>query len=375
MSNIGFVIDSLNGGGAERVVLNLTKKIVELGHIVHIFILKNEIDYKIDRNIFKLHVISNTGKVHPIGFFNKRRLAKLLKKKVNEQDIKFDLFVSHLEASDEVTKVAKLPNLYHCIHGVISKFVESKYKNTKGLKKFRRKLKYFYKMKGQYDNTRLITVSKGVADDLVKFGITPSSCVTIYNPFDFDTIRKSASEELIDESNYIICVARFAKDKRHDLLIKAYASSNIKQKLLLLGTTDKPSDEEQLVKIKNMINELNIKEKVIFKGFMANPYPWIKEADALVLSSNHEALPTVLIESLILNTQVVSTNCPTGPAEILEGDLSEFLSPVGDSNALSVNIKKAINQPVDIADNYIEKFKAERIAKQYIKLAQHTNEY
>ncbi|MCH9646133.1 MAG: glycosyltransferase [Proteobacteria bacterium] len=369
MSNIGFVIDSLNGGGAERVVLNLTKKIVELGHVVHIFILKDEVDYKIDRNIFKLHVISDTGKVHPIRFFNKRKLAMLLRKKIDKQNITFDLFVSHLEASDEVTKIAKLPNLYHCIHGVISKFIESKYKNTKGFKKFRRKYKYFFKMKSQYDSTKLITVSQGVADDLTKFGIKPHGCTTIYNPFDFDAIRKSANEKVVDEDNYIICVARFAKDKRHDLLIKAYAASNIEQKLLLLGTTDKPSDDEQLANLKNLIRELHIEDKVIFKGFIANPYPWIKKAKALVLSSNHEALPTVLIESLILKTQVVSTNCPTGPAEILEDDLSQFLSPVGDIDALSANIKKAIDNPVNITSKHIDKFNAKGIAKQYIELS------
>jgi len=370
MKNIGFVIDSLNGGGAERVVLNLTKKIVELGHVVHIFILKDEVDYKIDRNVFKLHIISNTGKVHPIRFFNKRKLATLLRKKIDEQDVKFNLFVSHLEMSDEVSKIANLPNLYHCVHGVISQFVESKYKNTKGFKKFRRKIKYFYKMKKQYDNTNLITVSKGVADDLIKFGIKPHSYTTIYNPFDFDIIRKNAREEDVDEDNYIICVARFAKDKGHDLLIKAYADSNIEQKLLLLGTTDKPSDEEQLVNLKNLIHELHLEDKVIFKGFIANPYPWIKKAKTLVLSSNHEALPTVLIESLILNTQVVSTNCPTGPAEILEGDLSQFLSPVGDIEALSANIKKAIDNPVNITSKQIDKFFAKEVAEQYIKLSE-----
>ena len=127
MSNFGFIIDSLNGGGAERAVLNLTKEIVKLGHVVHIFILKDEIDFKIDKSMFKLHVISKNGKVHPIRFFNKRKLANLLLKKIDEQNIKFSIFVSNLELSDEVTKIAKLPNLYHCLHGVLSEFIKSKY--------------------------------------------------------------------------------------------------------------------------------------------------------------------------------------------------------------------------------------------------------
>jgi glycosyltransferase involved in cell wall biosynthesis len=369
MSNIGFIIDSLNGGGAERAVLNLSKEIVKLGHVVHIFILKDEIDFKIDKSIYKLHVISENAKVNPIRFFNKRKLAKLLLKKIDEQNLKFSLFVSNLELSDEVTKIAKLPNLYHCLHGVLSEFIESKYKNTSGFKKFRRRLKYYIKTKNQYDNSHLITVSRGAVDDLIKFGIKPKSCRTIYNPFDFDLVKRRSNEKVLDDGEFIICVARFAKDKGHDLLIRAYASSNIKDKLILMGTTDKPSDEKNLINLKNMIRKLKIENKVIFKGFVENPYPWIKKAKALILSSSHEGLSNVLVESLILKTQVVSTNCPTGPAEILVGDLSQFLSPVGDVEKLASNIKKAIDSPVKITTKHIEKFNAKEIARQYIELS------
>ena len=370
MSNMGFIIDSLNGGGAERAVLNLTKEIVKLGHVVHIFILKDEIDYKIDRDLINLHVISDNGKVHPIRFINKRKLAKLLLKKIDEQNIKFSLFVSNLELSDEVAKIAKLPNLYHCLHGVMSEFIKSKYKNTRGLKKYRRKIKYYIKTKNQYDSSDLITVSKGAAEDIVKFGIKPKSCITIYNPFDFDFVRQRSNEEEVDDE-FVLCVARFAKDKRHDLLIKAYADSRIKEKLVLMGTTDKPSDEKNLVDLKNIICKLNIEDKIVFKGFVENPYPWIKKAKAVILSSNHEGLSNVLVESLILKTQVVSTNCPTGPVEILEDDLSQFLSPVGDLKKLSSNIKKAIDSPVEISGKYIEKFNAKEIANQYVELSIH----
>ena len=369
MSNVGFIIDSLNGGGAERAVLNLSKEIANLGHVVHIFILKDEIDFNIDKSTFKLHVLSNNGKVHPISFVNKRMLAKILLKKIDEQNIKFSLFVSNLELSDEVSKIAKLPNLYHCLHGVLSEFITSKYKSSRGIKKFRRKLKYYFKAKMQYDNSKLITVSKGAVDDLIKFGIKPKSCLTIYNPFDFEFVRRRSNEEIIDDDDFIICVARFAKDKRHDLLIKAYAASKIKEKLVLMGTTDKPSDEKNLLELKNIIRKLKLEDKIIFKGFFENPYPWIKKAKVLILSSNHEGLSNVLIESLILNTQVVSTNCPTGPAEILEGDLSQFLSPIGDVEKLSSNIKKAINSPVKITSKHIEKFNSQKIARKYIELS------
>ena len=369
MINFGFIIDSLNGGGAERVVLNLANKLVDQGHVVHIFILKNEIDYNFDKDKLSLHIISNSGKVHSIKFFNKRRLAKLLLKKIKEQNISFDLFVSNLEASDEVSKIAKLNNLYHCINGVISEFIENKYKNTSGIKHFRRKFKYYLKTKSQYDNTKLIASSQGVADDLIRFGIKPKSLTVIHNGFNFDEIRNNASKEAIEEDDYIICVGRFAEGKCHELLIEAYKKSKIKEKLIFLGTTDKPSDEKNLLKIKKMINDLRLNSKITFKGFVPNPYPWIKKAKALILSSKHEALPTVLIESLILQTQTVSTNCPVGPSEILVDNLSRFLSPVGDADALASNIKHAIENPLVITDKHIEKFNVDVIAKKYVQLA------
>jgi glycosyltransferase involved in cell wall biosynthesis len=136
-----------------------------------------------------------------------------------------------------------------------------------------------------------------------------------------------------------------------------------------MGTTDKPADEDNLSNIKNLINELGLENQVIFTGFISNPYSWMKNADLFVLSSDLEGLANVLVESLIVNTMVVSTDCPFGPSEVLTGDLSSFLSPVRDVEALSSNILRALNNPVHITEDYIAKFNAKTIAKQYLSLA------
>ncbi len=80
-------------------------------------------------------------------------------------------------------------------------------------------------------------------------------------------------------------------------------------------------------KLKDMIRERGLDDKVVILGFQQNPYKYIKNAKLLVLSSDREGLPTVVIESLILKTPVVSTDCPTGPREILIDDLSKWLVP------------------------------------------------
>jgi glycosyltransferase involved in cell wall biosynthesis len=366
---ICFIIDSLNGGGAERVVLNLAQQLIKMNNTVSIVLIRDEVDYNIDIDYFGVHILSKNGKVSKL--FNKFKLSRLLLDKVRELELQngnFNLFVSHLEESDKVSKIARLPNLYHCYHGVMSSFVYNKYKNKTGIKRIYRKFKYSWQCKKQYNNTNIITVSDGVKNDLLQFGIIPKSIQTIYNPFDFNEIIKKSYEYNINEREYIVCVARFAKAKRHDVLIEAYVKSNISEKLILLGATDKPSDEENLKYIKTLIKKYNLESKINFQGFIANPYPWIKQAKCLVLSSEHEALPTVLIESLIIRTPVVSTNCPVGPAEILTNNLESFLSPVNDTDKLAKNIKNCVDNPPIISNRHIKKFDSKSIAQKYLEL-------
>ena len=121
--------------------------------------------------------------------------------------------------------------------------------------------------------------------------------------------------------------------------------------------------------MKSLVDELNISDKVIFAGFHKNPYPWIKNADLFVMSSDSEGLPTVLIESLIIGTKVVSTNCPTGPSEILTGKLSKYLSPTGDHIALAKNMVSALSEYPELTNKLIEQYNSEMVAKKYIAYA------
>lgn len=374
MKNLCFIVDSLSGGGAERVVLNLSQAVIELGHQVHIIILENKISYEISHKGFVLHVLTEDKKLSSNKFWNKVLIARKLKKLVDGLEDKhgeFDLIVSNLEDSDKTSSMARLRNLYHCYHISMQQFLAQKTKNKKYYKYLFRKLKEHSRHKYLYNKSNMIAVSEGVMSDILDFGVKPKSIVPIYNPFNTQEIRSEANkfDDKIPQEKYIINVARFSAQKRHDVLIRAYARSNIEHKLVLMGTTDKPADEENLIKIKKLINDLGIHNQVIFPGFVSNPYPWVKNADLFVLSSDHEGLANVLVESLILNTMVVSTNCPFGPSEVLAGKLSDFLSPIGDVKALSTNILKALDNPIEITEEFIEKFDAKTIAKQYISLA------
>jgi glycosyltransferase involved in cell wall biosynthesis len=160
--------------------------------------------------------------------------------------------------------------------------------------------------------------------------------------------------------DYLISASAFRPVKRHDILLDAYKKSGIKLKLILLC-----SNTKELV---DMIKERGLEHSVEILGFRTNPYPYIKNAKALILSSEREGLPTVLIESLILGTPAVSTNCISGPSEILTGELSKYLAKVNDSDDLALKMNQILVEEVIIKDDYIQKFNEINIVNQYLEL-------
>lgn len=362
MKNICLIIDTLEGGGAERVVLNLADILSTMGHRVDLILLGNNIAFDISKASFNLHVLDI---LNPKGFCltsnrKHKKIAKILKSKINQMGVKFDLIMSNKTLADKICVHLRLKNLYSCVHGDV--FANCRRKKIK-ISKFLCTVKYKSLLNRLYNNKQLITVSKGVLDSFLLNGVKLKNSKYIYNPANFTDIRRQAESHLPVEDNYIIHVGRFSIEKRHDCLLHAYKLSKITKKLLLVGDHNNAIGE----KIKQLAKDLNLTDKIIFKGFKSNPYPYIKKADVLIISSDTEGLCTTLIEALILGTQVVSTNC-TGSDEILTDELSQFLSPINNAKALSENIKKALINPVVISNKFIDKFSAETVANQYLNL-------
>lgn len=352
--NICLVIDTLSGnGGAEKATLSLAQGLSKLNCRVDVVVLDNKISsYPLDEFGFNVHNIDEVK--HPIRQIRALKKVKPLQRKIAEIGIDFDLFVASLGDSRRACKWAKLPNTYYCIHSTVSKT---------GVSKFFRKASYFFQ-KMFNEKLNLITVSKGIEQDLLEFGLDSTDVQTIYNPFDFSEIKRQAEAYQIDDQDYIVHVGRFGSGKRHDVLIRAYQQSKIKQKLLLLGDDSNKTGGN----IKKLVKDLGLQDKVIFKGFNSNPFPYVKNAKALVLSSDFEGFGMVLVEALVLGTPIVSTDCPSGPNEILVDELKPFLSPVGDSEALAKNIKKMVSQPIKITEIYTDRFNADVSARQYLSL-------
>ncbi|RPH31079.1 glycosyltransferase [Buttiauxella warmboldiae] len=357
-----FIIDGLPGGGAEKVVLTLAENFIREGDSVSLFSLRDVCHYPLPDGL-DYQVIKDQCRAPWRKLTELSRRAAQLDRAVNEAEksAPFDLVLSNLHKTDRIvarSKTMKHRNLWFCLHGVFS---SSYLGHRTG---FSRWLKQ-QKIKRIYQQRNIVTVSDAVGRDLVnEFTVQPAQLRTIYNPFDFSAILQNAQAPCdMAGQDYIIHVGRFHPSKRHDRLIKAYADSDIQAPLVLLGQ-GKPEQENRL---RSLAAELNIGDRVIFKGFQANPWAWIKNARLLVVSSDSEGFGNVLVEALLLGTPVVSTCCPGGPAEIMTGPLARGLCNLN-SHALAQAMQSIYDNPPEITQGSLQRFSVQEICAQYRQL-------
>tara|TARA_Y100000591_G_C21781039_1_gene671059 strand:- start:261 stop:1361 length:1101 start_codon:yes stop_codon:yes gene_type:complete len=163
--------------------------------------------------------------------------------------------------------------------------------------------------------------------------------ISIYNPLNLNEILKYSKKKIVinffkKKSLNIISVARLAEQKDHICLIKSInlLKNKYNIKLLLLGSGPKKRE------INNLIEKFNLNKNIKILDFKKNPYPYIKKSDLFILSSRFEGSPNVLLEALALKKFVISSDCPTGPKEILDNGKGGILFKPGDYKMLSNKI-------------------------------------
>jgi glycosyltransferase involved in cell wall biosynthesis len=341
-----FVLPNLDGGGAQKAILNVARGLVERSHETHAIIFENTIEYAslIPADV-RLHSLGKAGEKMSMGWIGKRltarKLSRLHKKLSAER--RFDLIVSTLPFADEVCYLARLPGVWFRIANNIFAEIASL---SGELKRARRLARY----RSIYEDANLIAVSDDLANDLRNnLGFKKSRVVRIYNPFDLDKIRLLAGERESDlpSDSFIVYAGRFERQKRFDVLFDAYKKSDLKEPLVLL-TNSSPA---------------------LLELFRQNPYPWYKNANLLVLSSDREGMPNVIIEAMICGCPVASTDCPSGPRELLSGNMKQFLAPCGDVAALAACMRIAIGNRAAFDFSRTEEFRKERSIDAYEQLA------
>ncbi len=195
---------------------------------------------------------------------------------------------------------------------------------------------------------RLVTVSDGVANNLsTNLEFLREKISRIYNPADTEEITKLARDVpehpwmLDDGPTVILAAGRLARVKDYPTLLQAFrqVSRNRDVHLIILG------EGSWRRRLEKMIRKMGIQEKVSLPGWVSNPYAFMNRAAMFVLSSRYEGLPTVLIEALACGCPCVSTNCPSGPTEILDDGRFGPLVPVGDVSALAAAMERVLDSP------------------------------
>jgi N-acetylgalactosamine-N,N'-diacetylbacillosaminyl-diphospho-undecaprenol 4-alpha-N-acetylgalactosaminyltransferase len=381
---VAILINKLNAGGCERTAAFLLNNYSEK---IEWFLLMftNVVHYPIPSEVkIKILVIKDSGWRRMLYPFQIQLVADELQKFLQQEKINQIITFNHLPASiagrlkqNGWTGHWMLTEQIHC-----STYINSGRNLLKKIIK-RREIQKYYQL-----SDKIVANSIGITEDLnEQFGISQKKLMVIGNPLDFKSINEQKNEPLpqeLEEGVFIFAhVGRYEPQKNHRLLIDSFVKANIpKSKLWLIGSGSGYSEVERHIRVHGLQNN------IIQWGVQSNPFKFLSKAHAFVLSSDYEGFPNVLLEAMACGLPVISTNCKSGPAELVSpteepifDDKMPFkiceyglLTRVGDADGLSIAMRH-ISMDKDLASSLAKKaterlipFDSEEVLRQYIAL-------
>jgi len=330
---VALFIPDLTIGGAERVVVNLSNGLVKAGYTVELVVYRKDGELldqlSTDVCVVELEVDAVRNSLIPLKSYISSRNPEAMICFMTENNI-----------------IGILANIW--VGGKTSVIVtehntQSKKKSISA-KRDRFIAKYLY----EYADS-VVGVSEGVSDDVSEWArLDRQDISTIYNPVvQRNTFNESRDQPDInwykDDIPLILSAGRHVEQKDFSTLIKSF--NNLLEyrdaRLVILGEGEKSKEYERLAE------NLGLSNKVCLPGYVDDPYSHMEHADVFVLSSRWEGHPLVLIEAMACGTPVVSTDCPHGPAEVLDDGTYGQLVPVGDESKLAEGIRQTLNSPID----------------------------
>lgn len=358
--SVMLVVPSLHVGGAEKVTIELANGLAEQGHAVSLVILgvRGPLEPLIDAGVTKVFLGKRRALLAAPALFACFWRAK-------PQAI--------ISSLDYVNIIVALCTLLAGLHGRLILIEHSTYSASADRRLsasawiFPWLIRFFYK-----NACYVVGVSQGVADDIRRVAGLPADKVrAIYNPVISRQFFQAEGEFIHPwlvqggEIPVLITVGRLTDAKDQATLIEAFqrVTQSRPARLIILG------DGELREELEALVARLGLCASVAMPGFVSNPHAWLKEARIFILSSKWEGLPSALIEAMASGTPVISTDCPSGPAEILEGGAWGRLVPVGDAEAMAAAILQELNIPRQaIGITRSQAFTRERSVAEYAAL-------
>ena len=374
MKTISILIYSLASGGAERQV-SLLLKYLSKKYKIYLVLMNDTIFYEVPEKVEIFYLEKSNSRESGVKKLIKLpflafKYKKFLKEKNINISISFMIRPNYINALSKIfgSKVKTILSERSCFS------LQNSYLNFQS---FLNK-----KLVKLYDFADIIVAnSKGNALDLKKF--VNKNVTTIYNMIDIKEIEEKSKEKINLQKNKFtfITIGRIDEGKNHKLLIEAI--KKIDANLWIIG--EGPLENNLKLKVKN--EKLN--KKIKFLGKQPNPYKFLRHADCFVFSSNHEGFPNVLIEALACNLPVISTDCISGPREILtlnsdftkqtkEIELAEYgiLTPVKDVKKMA-KAMKIMYENKNLREYYSKKakirakdFEVKKIIKEWERLVE-----
>lgn len=336
--HIAFTIPDLKGGGAQKMMINLVNEFANRGHHIDLVLVNKS-------GIYHDNINAN---VNVVDLNKKRVIAALFPLSHYIKKNSPDIMMSALFHMNLITLIAKIFSFSTKTKIVISERnnLSLRFSDLFFIKSFFLKIcvKVLYPF-----SDKIIGISHGVCDDLRSFlKIEPSKIKTIYNPvvtLDFEQKINQDIESIFPKNCglKLITSGRLVNQKDYPTLLCAVAHFNEKYgKAYLVILGDGPLKSDMIA----LANDLNINDNISFKGFVKNPLAYMKSADVFVIASAWEGFCNVIVEALYAGLKIVSTDCHSGPSEILEDGKYGELVAVGDFKELSKKIYKISKENV-----------------------------
>jgi len=357
---IAFFLPTLAGGGAERVIVNLAQALAERGQRVDLVVASAEGPLRTQLptgiRLVELHAARVLRSLFPLISYLRRERPRVLISSISHANV-IALWAARLAR-------VKTPVIV-TVHNTMSQSTPAQGRMASRLWPSLLRTSYPWA-------ACIIAVSRGAADDLARSAGLPRDKVrVVYNPVITPAMLAQASQSpdhpwfTPEQPPVILGVGRLTPQKDFPTLIRAFAAVRRQRpaRLMILG------EGEERPRLEGLVAELGVQSEVALPGFQENAMAYMAHAALFVLSSAWEGLPTVLIEALAAGTRVVSTDCPSGPREILQAGALGALVPVGDVNALSRAMLEALDRPAAaLSSDALAPFTRDAAVGEYLSL-------